>query len=122
MQMNRLKDPNAKGKKKKKKIIHTKSIMQDHEDKRCYLCIFLNDDFSLKLTEEHHCLHGTGLKPVAERLGLKVNLCWPHHRTSKEAVHKNAVNDLILKQAAQKKYEETHSRAEWMAEVERSWL
>ena len=122
MQMNRLKDPDAKGKKRKKKIIHKKSIMQDVEDKRCYLCMLLNDDFSYKVTECHHCIHGTGLKPVGERLGLKVNLCNIHHRNHKEAVHENETNDLILKRAAQRKYEETHSRKEWMEEVGRNWL
>ena len=118
MQMNRLKDPKVK----KKKIVHKKSIMQDCEDNRCYLCMELNNDFTLKYTEEHHCIHGMANRAISERLGLKVKLCLEHHRIGKEAVHNNSINSLILKEAAQRRYEEDHSRAEWMAEMGRSWL
>ena len=122
-QMNRLKEPKKKGKKKtKKRLEPTQSIMQDNEDNRCYLCMDLNKDFTFKYTEEHHCIYGMANRAISERLGLKVKLCLEHHRIGKEAVHNNVNNSLILKKAAQRKYEEDHSRAEWMAEMERNWL
>lgn len=96
--------------------------MQDEDDNRCFLCMKLNDDYEIRYTEEHHCLFGTANRAISDRLGLRVRLCLGHHRVGDEAVHNNAQNALILKQAAQQKYEEEHSREEWMAEVGRSYL
>lgn len=42
------------GRKKKEKVKKMKSILQAKEDKRCYLCMMLKGDHSIKQTEEHH--------------------------------------------------------------------
>ena len=82
-----------------------KSIMQDN-DGTCYLCIKMNRDYSRKITEEHHCIFGTGNRKLSEKYGLKVRLCIMHHREGKEAVHQNGTNARILQKDAQRAFEE----------------
>ena len=65
--------PKIKTKKKRKS--HAKSILQDKEDKRCYLCMLLYGDNSIKRVQEHHICFGTANHAKAEEMGLKVNLC-----------------------------------------------
>ena len=44
---------------KKKRKKHKKSIMQPKGDRRCYLCMLLDGDFTCKpYLEEHHVLFG----------------------------------------------------------------
>lgn len=91
-----------------------KSIMHE-KDGTCYLCILLNKDYRThQYVEEHHVIYGKGNRPLSEKYGLKAYLCPEHHRTSKEAVHMNVHNDLILKKQAQRIFEKTHSRKEFM--------
>ena len=66
--------------KRKKRKKHKKSIMQPKGDRRCYLCMLLDGDFTYKpYLEEHHVLFGN-THAFAEAEGLKVNLCLEHHR------------------------------------------
>lgn len=45
--------------KQKKRKKHKKSIMQPKGDRRCYLCMLLDGDFTYKpYLEEHHVLFG----------------------------------------------------------------
>lgn len=45
--------------KRKKRKKHKKSIMQPKGDRRCYLCMLLDGDFTYKpYLEEHHVLFG----------------------------------------------------------------
>ena len=81
-----------------------KSIMQDN-DGTCYLCIKMNRDYRRKITEEHHCIFGTGNRKLSEKYGLKVRLCIMHHREGKEAVHQNSTNARILQKDAQRAFE-----------------
>ena len=74
--------PKTSGKKKRKK--HAKSIMQPDQDKHCYLCMLLHDDYHEKNVEEHHVIPGTWGRGKSEELGLKVYLCVEHHRTGPE--------------------------------------
>ena len=91
-----------------------KSIMHE-KDGTCYLCILLNRDHRVhQYVEEHHVIYGKGNRPLSEKYGLKVYLCLGHHREGKEAVHKNWENDLILKKEAQRIFEKSHSRKEFM--------
>ena len=90
-----------------------KSIMHE-KDGTCYLCMLLNrDDRTHSYVEEHHVIYGKGNRPLSEKYGLKVYLCLEHHRTSREAVHMNWENDLVLKKEAQRIFERTHSRKEF---------
>lgn len=74
------------------------SIMQDK--KECYVC------GSTTYLESHHCILGKNRKN-AERFGLKVWLCYNHHRGT-YGVHGKYGNILQnrLKEDAQKKFEE----------------
>lgn len=89
------------------------SIIQ--QGKYCLLCGTTRD---LNL---HHCLHGTANRKKADKYGLTVYLCVPHH-TGKNGVHFNKEFDLYLKQRAQKAFEKAHSRQEWMREFGKNYL
>lgn len=73
------------------------------KDGTCYLCRRLNRDHSYKITQEHHVLFGgtSGNHKQAEKYGLKVQLCIPHHLAGHElAVHQNAwISDYLKKEA-----------------------
>lgn len=91
-----------------------KSILQNKDDEQCLLCLALYGDRSRKITEEHHVMHGTANRKLAEQYGLKVYLCPEHHRTGKEAVHRDNDVDEALKRYAQRMFEKTHTHEEWM--------
>jgi hypothetical protein len=65
---------------------------------------------------------GTHHRKLSEKYGLKVYLCDRHHLVSKECVHQNPQLEAILKQYAQKKFEETHSREEFIKIFKRNYL
>lgn len=82
------------------------SIIQNN-DGRCYLCQLLNEDYGFKHDiEEHHAIFGTAQRKLSERYGLKFYLCAYHHRTGKEAVHNNADAARLLKDIAQRRFDE----------------
>jgi len=90
-----------------------KSILQD--EKECYV----TGD-----TNNLHCHHiyGGGNRQISEKNGFKVWLRADWHNMSDYGVHFNPKLDLRLKQECQRKYEETHSRAEFMALIGRNYL
>ena len=91
----------------------SKSILQ--KDKICFVCGTIYN------LEEHH-IYRTPYRNASEREGLKVWLCQPHH-TGNQGVHNgNVIIDKYLKQLAQKKYEETHTREEFIKNFGRSYL
>lgn len=77
-----------------------KSIIQN--DKECFVC---KSTFGL---ENHHCIYGHGLRPLADKYGLTVWLCARHHRGdgagNKFAVHTNKILDQKIKQTAQRAF------------------
>ena len=85
------------------------------DDKRCEVC---GDVFNL---ERHHCFGGTANRKLSEKYGLVVWLCPEHHRGD-SGVHKFRPLDLAIKQAAQMKFEEEHTREEFRAIFGKSWL
>ena len=91
-----------------------RSILQT--DKKCYLCGRISG------LERHHVIHGTANRRKAEKMGLWIWLCPECHRNGPEAVHRNATLDRNLKKIAQKRYEYTHTRAEWMREIGRNYI
>lgn len=97
-----------------------KSILQDQSKKQCYLCMLLEGDYREKQVEDHHIFFGPNRKN-SETYGFKVNLCIPHHREGKEAVHQNRDNDLLLKKICQQEYEKTHAREEFVRIIGRSY-
>lgn len=91
-----------------------RSILQT--DKKCYLCGTTSN------LERHHVIHGTANRRKAEKMGLWIWLCREHHQDGPDAVHRNAAIDRNLKEIAQKTYERTHTRAEWMQEIGRNYI
>lgn len=89
-----------------------KSILQ--EDKKCFICGSLQ-------VHEHHIYFGANRK-ASENNGFKVYLCPAHHNMSNCGVHFNRQLDLQLKQLCQRKFEETHSREEFMKLIGKNYL
>lgn len=92
-----------------------KSILQSK--KECYLT---GSTYNL---HRHHIYAGSR-RQISEREGFWVWLTGYYHNQSNEGVHgKNGhALDLKLKQDCQRKYEETHSREEWMAIMHKNYL
>lgn len=83
----------------------TKSIIQTK--KECFICGCQQED----ILSEHHCIENTGRRKNAEKYGLKVWLCYYCH----QRVHDDNQNELELKQAAQRAFEEQiGTREEWL--------
>lgn len=111
-----------KPKTKKKRKHHPESILQSKADKHCFLCQLLQQDYSEKYVHTHHVFYGTANREHSEEYGLTVNLCVSHHELGKDAVHANKTNDLLLKRIAQQKFEQNHTRQEFIQIFGRSWL
>ncbi|MDO4647950.1 MAG: hypothetical protein Q4B26_04805 [Eubacteriales bacterium] len=106
---------------KKKRKKHKDSIMQ-HKDRRCYLCMKLEDnDTYHTVLHEHHAFGGAN-RDNSEAEGLKVYLCVNHHVNGPAAVHNNQKNMRLIQQDAQRAYERTHSREEFMELFGRNYL
>lgn len=103
--------PKPKWKKKRKK--HPPSIMAG-EKGECFLCAKLHGDYTEKYTERHHVFFGGGLRDVSEQNGFTCNLCINHHREGPQAVHGNKDMREYLCRLFQEKYEETHTREDFM--------
>lgn len=101
----------------------SRSIMQDKADGECYLCRkLLGIDTPAAYREEHHAMHGTANRKLAEHYGLKVYLCLYHHRSGPEAVHRCHETDLLLKQDAQKIFEHKYGHTKWMEVFKKNYL
>ena len=105
----------------KKRVKKQKSILQNQENKQCYLCMLQEGNYAYQTVEDHHIFFGSNRRN-SELYGFKVNLCIRHHRTGKEAVHLNRENDLILKKICQREYERTHTRQEFVQIIGKSYL
>lgn len=106
----------------KKKRKKSKPPILDTERNICFLCAHLKGDIRRKRTEAHHIIFGGGRRKISEEEGLKVWLCLLHHRFGPEAVHNNQEMRKLLCNLAQKRFEETHTREEWMQLVEENYI
>ena len=103
-----------------------KSIIQD--TKECYICRIeaiirgYTGELSDQGLHNHHIFFGTANKPISERLGLKVYLCLGHHEDHKRGVHHNRKLNLMLREMAQRKFEESHTHEEFVNEFGENWL
>lgn len=105
------------------------SILQ--EKKECFACAshLVAVDFSkcsrFANLECHHVFFGTANRKLSELYGLKVWLCQEHHRGN-SGVHNNRVLDLLLKELAQRKFEEyckcTYNRNDFIQIFGKSYL
>lgn len=97
-----------------------KSVIQ--ENKECFLCRYLYDHENINQLHDHHIFFGTANRTQSEIHGMKVWLCIFHHTEGIGAVHKNRDYDMILKKIAQRKFEETHTREEFIKIFGKSYL
>lgn len=72
----------------------------------------------------HHIYFGSGRRNISDREGFVVPLCNACHKDSMFGVHGKygEKNALYLKQVCQEKYEETHTREEFMKLIGRNYL
>lgn len=112
----RLKKPQYRKKRKK----HKASILQQ-KDGTCYLCMLQGDYRIHPVVHEHHIYDGPN-RAISEAEGFKVYLCLSHHTCGPEAVHNNRDNMRALQREAQKAYERTRTRAEFMDLIGRNYL
>lgn len=89
-----------------------KSIVQS--DKRCFVC-------GSTTVHKHHVFSGANRKN-SEDHGCWVYLCPRHHNGSDNGVHFNKMFDTYLKQFTQRKFEETHTREEFMKIFKKNYL
>lgn len=90
-----------------------KSIISN--ERQCYLC-----GKTVNL-EKHHIFGGVANRKISERLGLWVYLCHNCH-TGKNGAQYNKEKNLRLKQDAQRAYEKTHTRDEWVKWIGKNYL
>lgn len=83
--------------------------------KQCLICGTPYDLHS------HH-VYGGPNRSISEKNGFKEVLCGWHHNLSDDGVHFNKELDLRLKRKHQTKYEETHTREEFIRLIGRSYL
>ena len=106
---------------KKTKRTKTDSIMQSKDDKRCYLCMLLENNYQTHdYLEEHHVLFGK-LHKLSDQYGFCVNLCPRHHREGKEAVHNNQKNARLLMKIAQALFITWYPELNWMQVIGRNY-
>lgn len=93
-----------------------KSILQS--EKKCYIT---GRTYNL---HKHHIYCGNPLRRISEENGFWVYLIGELHNQSNNGVH--CINghelDLSLKRDCQRKYEETHSREEFVNLIGRNYL
>lgn len=112
--------PKIKPKKKKKK--HAKSIIQNESSRHCYLCLIEGIDRIYPVTHTHHICPGTANRAKSEEYGLTAQLCISHHEHGPDAVHNNKEKALILKRAAQERFEAIYGHEKWMQEFGKNYL
>lgn len=110
-----------KKKKTKKKREHKPSILQV-KDGSCYLCMMEGNYRKYAIVHKHHIFSGTANRTISEAEGFICYLCPDHHEFSSAAVHRNAENMIRLRRIAQREYEKTHTREEFMDLIGRNYL
>lgn len=96
---------------------HTVSILQGKE-KCCYIT------GKRGILHKHHIYHGTGLRKISDKYGFWCYLIPELHNCSAQGVHgrDGAELDRRLKAECQRKFEEEHSREEFMKIIGRNYL
>lgn len=88
----------------------SKSIMQDER-----VCFITGSQTQL---DKHHCFHGSRRK-LADKHGCWV---WLRHDLHMELHDRNKALDLMIERACQQRFEELHSRDEFMRIFGKSYL
>lgn len=84
--------------------------------RNCYIC-------GKPYAEVHHIMFGTGYRPLSEKYGLIVPLCYEHHQGDFGVHGKNGKElNLKLKVKAQETFEPLYGHDEWMRIFGRNYL
>ena len=70
----------------------------------------------------HHIYGGNGRRKISEREGFIIPLTHDEHNMTDTSIHFNKELDLKIKRECQRKYEETHSRDDFIRLINRSYL
>lgn len=98
-----------------------KSIMQE-KDGRCYLCMKLDGDHSIKPIQEHHAIYGWANRRLSEKWGLKLYLCVEkHHEYGKMAVHQNKDIRQMICAEAQECFERHYPNESFLQIFGKNW-
>lgn len=93
----------------------SKSILQN--EKECFITKSTNN------LHKHHIFFGVANRKISEKNGFWVWLEGKYHnQDSKVDVHHNKKFDLYLKCKCQAKYEETHTREEFIKLIGKNYL
>lgn len=111
--------PKPTQKKRRKK--HGKSILGER-DGTCYLCKRLHGDYRIHEVLHKHHVYGGPLRGISEAEGFTVDLCLYHHEIGEEAVHNNQEHMRLLQRDCQSRYEENHSRQQFINLIGRNYL
>lgn len=85
------------------------SIMQEPES-GCFICGSFNG------LQKHHCIPGSGRRKKCDEYGLTVQLCFLHHGGNQD-VHTIRTDWLAeIRRVAQRVFEQTHSREDFIME------
>lgn len=90
------------------------SILQT--EKECYITGQTNN------LQKHHIFFGNPNRKISEKSGFWVWLRWDWHNGASYGVHFNRELDLALKRECQERYEETHSREEFIRLIGKNYL
>ena len=70
----------------------------------------------------HEVYFGTANRKISIENGFCVGLCNYHHNMSINSVHRDRLLDLTLKKLYQEKFEETHTRENFIILIGKSYL
>lgn len=111
------------GTKKKRRRAHPASIMHRKEDGTCFLCMLLEGNFQVYgYREEHHVFFSGHQRALSEEYGLKVYLCYRHHREGPEAVHNNKRYRRMLEALGQQAFEERYGHKKFMEIFQKNYI
>lgn len=71
---------------------------------------------------EMHHIYGGSRRKKSDKYGLVVPLCKWHHTEPPHGAHASKATATLLKMYGQHKFEETHTRAEFMREFGKNYL
>lgn len=106
---------------KKKRRKHGESILHE-KNGTCYLCMLLYGDSTYHSNLHKHHVFGGANRKFSEEDGLTVWLDIAHHEYGPEAVHENIEIMRLLQKEAQRAYEKTHTREQFMIRYGRNFL
>ena len=111
------------GTKKKRRRAHPASIMHRKEDGTCFLCMLLEGNFQVYgYREEHHVFFSGHQRALSEEYGLKVYLCYRHHREGPDAVHNNKRYRRMLEAEGQKAFEERYGHKKFIEIFQENYI